>query len=133
MNKKIVFIIISLLIIICSINLFSYKDVYSYEKEKVIKVGYYSYYPYYYKEKNGKVSGYYHDLLNFLCTNLNIKYEYVNVDNNNAIEMLNNEEIDILMGLYDIPDKNGTLIYSDNYIEFDNRYIYINTDINMEI
>lgn len=130
MNKKIVFIIISLLIIICSINLFSYKDVYSYEKEKVIKVGYYSYYPYYYKEKNGKVSGYYHDLLNFLCTNLNIKYEYVNVDNNNAIEMLNNEEIDILMGLYDIPDKNGTLIYSDNYIEFDNRYIYINTDIN---
>ncbi len=99
-------------------------------KEKKIKVGYYSYYPYYYKDKKGNVHGYYHELLDTLCSNLNIEYEYVDVNINNAIEMLENEEIDILMGLYNIPNKNSKLIYSDSHIEFDNRYIYIYGDIN---
>ena len=99
-------------------------------KERKIKVGYYSYYPYYYKDKKGNVHGYYHELLDNLCSNLNIDYEYVDVNINTAIEMLENEEIDILMGLYNIPNKNSKLIYSDNHIQFDNRYIYIYGDIN---
>ena len=135
MNKKGIFIIVSLLIIICGINCFFYKDTYfmymkSNYKERKIKVGYYSYYPYYYKDKKGNVHGYYHELLDNLCSNLNIDYEYVDVNINTAIEMLENEEIDILMGLYNIPNKNSKLIYSDNHIQFDNRYIYIYGDIN---
>ena len=135
MNKKGIFIIVSLLIIICGINCFFYKDTYfmymkSNYKERKIKVGYYSYYPYYYKDKKGNVHGYYHELLDTLCSNLNIDYEYVDVNINTAIEMLENEEIDILMGLYNIPNKNSKLIYSDNHIQFDNRYIYIYGDIN---
>ena len=130
MNKKGIFIIVSLLIIICGINCFFYKDTHfmymkSNYKERKIKVGYYSYYPYYYKDKKGNVHGYYHELLDTLCSNLNIDYEYVDVNINTAIEMLENEEIDILMGLYNIPNKNSKLIYSDNHIQFDNRYIYI--------
>ncbi|WP_195999757.1 EAL domain-containing protein [Clostridium sp. 1001271B_151109_B4] len=135
MNKKGIFIIVSLLIIICGLNCFYHKDtsslyMYPNYKEKKIKVGYYSYYPYYYKDKKGNVHGYYHELLDTLCSNLNIEYEYVDVNINNAIEMLENEEIDILMGLYNIPNKNSKLIYSDSHIEFDNRYIYIYGDIN---
>ena len=135
MNKKGIFIIVSILIIICGINCFFYKDTYcmymnSNYKERKIKVGYYSYYPYYYKDKKGNVHGYYHELLDTLCSNLNIDYEYVDVNINTAIEMLENEEIDILMGLYNIPNKNSKLIYSDNHIQFDKRYIYIYGDIN---
>ena len=44
--------------------------------------------------------------------------------------LFENEEIDILMGLYNIPNKNSKLIYSDNHIQFDKRYIYIYGDIN---
>ena len=80
MNKKGIFIIVSLLIIICGINCFFYKDTYcmymnSNYKERKINLGYYSYYPYYYKDKKGNVHGYYHELLDTLCSNLNIDYD----------------------------------------------------------
>ena len=77
MNKKGIFIIVSILIIICGINCFFYKDTHfmymkSNYKERKIKVGYYSYYPYYYKDKKGNVHGYYHELLDNLCSNISI-------------------------------------------------------------
>ena len=81
--KIVVFLISFLLINIFSIEVFSYKD-----EKQPIKVGYYSYNPYYYKDKDGEVRGYYHDLLKILVDDIGVEFEYVDVEIKDAIEML---------------------------------------------
>ena len=94
-NKKIIAILFTCLLVI-----FSNIEIFSLEKDQNIKVGLYSYAPYYYKDKNNNITGYYHEFLDILCKDANITYEYVDVDVDNALEKLKNNEIDILLGIH---------------------------------
>lgn len=98
--------------------------VFSLEKDKVIKVGFYSYAPYYYKDENNKVTGFYDDLLAILSKDAHVKYEYVPVSVDNAIAKLKNKEVDIVLGVHKIEERMKGIYYSENYISVDNQSIY---------
>lgn len=119
-NKKIIAILFTCLLVI-----FSNIEIFSLEKDKNIKVGLYSYAPYYYKDKNNNITGYYHEFLDILCKDANITYEYVNVDIDSGLEKLKSKEIDILLGLHYSEERFKELIYSENYISLDNKKMYI--------
>lgn len=116
------------LIFICALMFFSKLEVFSQSKDITIKVGLYLYEPYYYKDKNNNITGYYHEFLDILCRDANIKYEYVNVSMENAIEKLKNKEVDIILGVHDKEGRaEGTVegtYFSENHIGFDKQYIY---------
>lgn len=112
-------------IAICFVMIFSKINIFADTNNKTIKVGLYLYEPYYYKDKNNNIMGYYHDLLEILCKDANITYEYVNVSMNNAVEKLINNEIDILLGVHYKEDRGEKLFYSVNQISLDNQSIYI--------
>lgn len=107
-NKKIIAILFTCLLVI-----FSNIEIFSLEKDKNIKVGLYSYAPYYYKDKNNNITGYYHEFLDILCKDANITYEYVNVDIDSGLEKLKSKEIDILLGLHYSEERFKELIYSE--------------------
>lgn len=119
-NKKIIAILFTCLLVI-----FSNIEIFSLEKDQNIKVGLYSYAPYYYKDKNNNITGYYHEFLDILCKDANITYEYVNVDIDSGLEKLKSKEIDILLGLHYSEERFKELIYSENYISLDNKKMYI--------
>ncbi len=119
-NKKIIAILFTCLLVI-----FSNIEIFSLEKDKNIKVGLYSYAPYYYKDKNNNITGYYHEFLDILCKDANITYEYVNIDIDSGLEKLKSKEIDILLGLHYSEERFKELIYSENYISLDNKKMYI--------
>lgn len=118
-NKKIISILFACLLVI-----FSNIEIFSLEKDKTIKVGLYLYEPYYYKDKNNNITGYYHEFLDILCKDVNIRYEYVNVNVCDALEKLKNNEIDILLGVHYIEEISKEMIYSENYISLDHKNIY---------
>ncbi len=113
------------LILICVVIAFSKTKVFSQSKNTTIKVGLYSYEPYYYRDKNNNITGYYHDFLEILCKDANINYEYVNVNVENALEKLKNKEIDIILGANNIPERSKGIYYSENHIGSDNQCVYI--------
>lgn len=117
--KIVVFLLSFFLINIFSIEVFSYKD----EKQS-IKVGYYSYNPYYYKNKDGEVRGYYHDLLKVLVDDIGVEFEYVDIDIKDAIEMLKNKKIDILLGVHNVVDRNRDILYTENSIATEFECLY---------
>lgn len=119
-NKKIIAILFTCLLVI-----FSNIEIFSLEKDRNIKVGLYLYAPYYYKDKNNKITGYYHEFLDILSKDANISYEYVNVDIDSALEKLKNNEIDILLGLHYSEERFKELVYSQSYISLDNKKMYI--------
>ena len=119
-NKKNIAILFTCLLVI-----FSNIEIFSLEKDRRIKVGIYSYAPYYYKDKNNNTTGYYHELLEILCNDANITYEYVNIEIDSGLEKLKNKEIDILLGLHYSEERFKELVYSENYISLDNKKIYI--------
>lgn len=119
-NKKNIAILFTCLLVI-----FSNIEIFSLEKDRRIKVGIYSYAPYYYKDKNNNTTGYYHELLEILCKDANITYEYVNIEIDSGLEKLKNKEIDILLGLHYSEERFKELVYSENYISLDNKKIYI--------
>lgn len=108
----------------CLLIVFSNMKVFSLEKDKVIKVGFYSYAPYYYKDENNKVTGFYDDLLAILSKDAHVKYEYVPVSVDNAIAKLKNKEVDIVLGVHKIEERMKGIYYSENYISVDNQSIY---------
>lgn len=118
-NKKIIAILFT-----CLLVTFSNIEIFSLEKDKSIKVGLYSYAPYYYKDKNNDTTGYYHEFLETLCKDANITYEYVNIDIDSGLEKLKNNEIDILLGLHYSEERFKELVYSQSYISLDNKNIH---------
>ncbi len=113
------------LILICVVIAFSKTKVFSQSKDTTIKVGLYSYEPYYYRDRNNNITGYYHDFLEILCKDANINYEYVNVNVENALKKLKNKEIDIILGANNIPKRLKGIYYSENHIGSENQCVYI--------
>ncbi len=126
-NKKI---ITTILLFICTVIVFLKTEVFSESKDTTIKVGLYSYEPYYYRDKNNNITGYYHDLLELLCKDANIEYEYVNMHLDEGIEKLKNNEVDIILGAHNIEELDG-IYYSENHISVDNQCIFTK-DLNVD-
>ncbi len=123
-NKKAVIII---LLFICLLTLSSkIKDSYM-EKNTTIKVGLYSYEPYYYVDKKNNITGYYHDFLELLCKNTNIEYEYINMSLvgakslDDCIKMFENGEVDVIS----IPAGNNSLKNYNNIFKYSSGVVHI--------
>lgn len=97
--------------------------------EKIYKVGFYDYNPYFFINDKGRPDGYYHDILEMLSKDLNIKYEYVMLEIKECIEMLETGEIDILLGLNRSAEREDKFIYTDHYIAVEKYGIYTNKNI----
>lgn len=107
-------------------------SIYTQDEEKdsneVLKVGFYNYSPYYYLE-NGKPSGYYNDVLNIICEDLDIKYEYVPVGISEAVNMLEKGEVDLILGINRTTERMEKFLYTNNYISMETYGIYTNKNI----
>lgn len=126
LNKLKKKIIITLSLIVCTIPI----SIYSYnEQNNTIKVGFYDYKPYYFINKKGEIDGYYHKLLNLLATEANIKYEYIKCDFSNAMDKLENEDVDILLGANYTNERAQNFVFTDNYIDTEVYGIYTNDNI----
>lgn len=126
LNKLKKKIIITLSLIVCTIPI----SIYSYnEQNNTIKVGFYDYKPYYFINKKGEIDGYYHKLLNLLATEANIKYEYIKCDFSNAMDKLENEDVDILLGANYTNERAQNFVFTNNYIDTEVYGIYTNDNI----
>lgn len=95
----------------------------------IIRVGFYEYKPYYYINKKGEREGYYHELLELLTKEINIKFEYIDCDFSNAMKKLEDGEVDILLGANYSAERAKTFAYTDHYIGTETFGIYTNEDI----
>lgn len=130
MNKVIKKIFIAIIVLIVSINPINlYADYQEKDVDRVLKVGFYSYKPYYFINDKGKPDGYYNDILELLSKDLDLKYEYVLSDFSTCLEKLEDGEIDLLVGLHYTRERAKKYIYTDNYIGVETHRIYTNKDI----
>lgn len=95
------------------------------QTEKV-KVAFYEYPPYYFFDGQGNPAGYYHDLMEVLLKELNIKYEYVYLPMNECLEKLNQKEFDLLFGVGRTEEREEQFVYSKYYIDHERTSVYTN-------
>ncbi|MGX4601055.1 EAL domain-containing protein [Faecalimicrobium sp. JNUCC 81] len=96
---------------------------------KVFKVGFYEYKPYYFINKDGCPDGYYHDVLELLAKDLGIKFEYVDYEFTQSIKKLESGELDLLVGIRNSEERESKLIYTNHYIGTETYGVYTNKDI----
>lgn len=99
------------------------------EEKKIYKVGFYNDNPYYFVNNKGNLDGYYHELLETLGKDLNIKYEYVELEITDCIEKLETGEIDLVFGISRDEEREKKFIYTDHYIAIESYGIYTNKHI----
>ncbi|RDC48522.1 diguanylate phosphodiesterase, partial [Acinetobacter sp. RIT592] len=112
MLKKISNILVILIVLIPIID----NNIYSQEKpykNKVIKVGFYDYNPYFYIDK-GNPTGYYNDILDTICNDLGIEYEYKYTNILQAMSMLKNGDLDLLIGINRTEDRVNEFEFTDS-------------------
>lgn len=63
---------------------------------KVVKVGAFNYYPAIYQESDGKIQGFYVDLLNYIGEKENIQFEYIYGSWSEGMDRLQKGEVDLL-------------------------------------
>ena len=126
--KKILISIIIVMGILCS-NVHANNKEYDTNNDTVIKVGFYDYKPYYYVDKDGKLRGYYAELLDLISKNMNIKYEYVKSDFSDSLKNLENESIDLLFGLNITPEREENFNFSETPIALEQFGIYTKKNI----
>lgn len=133
MNKKIKLLILSIVLIaisILSINIYirNYDENHFKSKDR-IKVGFFEYAPYYFTNDFDKVDGYYHDVMKYISKYSGLEYEYIKYSFEEALEKLENNEIDLLIGLSKVEEREENLIYSNKSIGVERYGIYSNSDI----
>ncbi len=79
------------------------------ERERVLKIGFYDNYPYFYINDNAKICGYYNDLTKSIAKRLNFKVEYVNYKLSELLKELENGEIDLVVGINKTPEREKNL------------------------
>lgn len=96
------------------------------ESNEVVRVGFYTHDNQYYYDRKGHHAGYYHDLMELISKGTGLKYEYVDVTLEEAIEKLDNHEIDLLFGAGQTPERQLQYVFSKYYISQDAMAIYTN-------
>ena len=116
-----------LIVIICLINILAI-NIYGKERnsEDIIKVGVYESAPYYQLDTNGKVSGYYHDLLMLLQKEYPFRYEYVNYDFSEGLRQLKEGNIDIMLGISVTSERLQEIIYNKEMVALEKFALFSN-------
>lgn len=114
--------IIWFLINLLSIDVFAESQA---QEDKII-VGVYESSPYYEIDEQGKVSGYYHDLLMLLQETSPFDYEYVQYDFPDALSELKEGNIDLIFGVSLTSDRVNDILYSQNTIETEKLALFSN-------
>lgn len=91
----------------------------------LVKVGFYEYAPYYYKDEEGKPAGYYHALLAHFARKLDFDYEYVEVRPTEMLEKLESGAIDFGFGAVYTPERAKKFLYSREPLQFESNAIYV--------
>lgn len=99
------------------------------DNKRTLKIGFYDYYPYFYINKEGKVSGYYNDLVKSLSEKLNFNFEYVNCGISESLKELENREIDLVFGINKTPEREELYEFTSNRIDEERYVIYTNKNI----
>ena len=124
--KKIIKICLFLMAFILS---FVYIGVKAEDVKDVVTVGFYEYSPYYFLDKDSQPGGYYNDLLELISKELGFDYEYVFLDVEDAINKLEDGEIDLLFGINDTPERAEHFIYTNHYVDIETYILYSNKNI----
>ena len=127
---------ILILIIVFLITISSYNTLYANEKDRTVKVGVYDLDPYFNIKPNGKVEGYYNDILDKIIFNINkklpinkkVKVKYVKGNIPSLIEDLEENKIDMMIGLHYTNERKDKLIYSKETIGTELLGVYVNKD-----
>lgn len=117
--------IILIILNIFQVNIFAQEDT----DGELVKVGVYDYRPYNYICEDGKVKGYYTDLLNLLNIDGKFKYEYVACDFAEGLDKLEEGEIDLMMGVAVTPERKDRFVFNKYVVATEKHGIYTNKDI----
>lgn len=120
--------IILIIIPILLINKITRAEVNNYD-EKVYKVGIIDFTPYSGVNENGEFEGYYIDFFDLIAEELGFKYEYVEVNNFEAINKLETGELDFSLGITITDERAEKLIFNLTPIASEKFALYTNKDI----
>lgn len=120
-----ILVILIVLVPIIDNNIYSQDKPY---KNKVIRVGFYDYNPYFYIDK-GNPTGYYNDILDTICKDLGIEYEYTYTGILQAMNMLKAGDLDLLIGMNRGADRVNEFEYTDSYIDVETYGVYTSRSI----
>ncbi|MGG5461114.1 EAL domain-containing protein [Clostridium sp. B9] len=130
MRKKHFFLTL-ILIFITTLSIVCFQN-YNYKlknNKEVIKVGFYSQYPYYYRKQDGTITGYYNDLLEEISKKADFNYEYVDCVKADVLESLKNGDIDLAFGITKTKEREKDFLFGQQYINNENYAIFTNKDI----
>ena len=98
-------------------------------EDKIYKVGLIDFSPYAEVDENGVFKGYYVDFFDLIAKELDLKYEYVLVNNLESIEKIASGEIDFSLGITITASRAEKVIFSVNHIALEKLALYTNKDI----
>ena len=97
---------------------------------KIYKIGVIKLDPYVDLNEKGEFEGYYIDLFDLIAKELNLKYEYVLVNNAEAINKLESGELDFSLGITITDSRAEKLIFNIYPIAYEKYALYTNKNIN---
>ncbi|MDM0751470.1 transporter substrate-binding domain-containing protein [Clostridium perfringens] len=124
------FVLVSILVFLLAVVFYRILIFKQEERKRVLKVGFYDNYPYFYINDKAKVCGDYNEIVKSLSKRLNFKVEYVNCSLLELLKELENGEIDLVVGINKTPEREKFFEFSKNYINEKKYSIYTNENIN---
>ena len=129
MKKKKRFILGSVLVFLLLVIFYRILIFKQEEVKRVLKVGFYYNYPYFYINDKAKVCGEYNEIVKSLSKRLNFKVEYVNYSLTELLKELEYGEIDLVVGINKTPEREKFFEFSNDYINDKQYSIYTNKNI----
>lgn len=129
MKKKKRFILGSILVFLLLVIFYRILIFKQEEGKRVLKIGFYYNYPYFYINDKAKVCGEYNEIVKLLSKRLNFKVEYVNYNLSELLKELEYGEIDLVVGINKTPEREKFFEFSNDYINDKQYSIYTNKNI----
>lgn len=129
MKKKKRFILGSILVFLLLVIFYRILIFKQEEGKRVLKIGFYYNYPYFYIDDKAKVCGEYNEIVKSLSKRLNFKVEYVNYSLSELLKELEAGEIDLVVGINKTPEREKIFEFSNNYINEKKYSVYTNKNI----
>ncbi|HII4469962.1 TPA: EAL domain-containing protein [Clostridium perfringens] len=123
------FVLVSILVFLLAVVFYRILIFKQEERKRVLKVGFYDNYPYFYINDKAKVCGDYSEIVKSLSKRLNFKVEYVNCSLLELLKELENGEIDLVVGINKTPEREKLFEFSKNCINEKKYSIYTNENI----
>ncbi|EGT0693060.1 EAL domain-containing protein [Clostridium perfringens] len=123
------FVLVSILVFLLAVVFYRILIFKQEERKRVLKVGFYDNYPYFYINDKAKVCGDYNEIVKSLSKRLNFKVEYVNCSLLELLKELENGEIDLVVGINKTPEREKLFEFSKNCINEKKYSIYTNENI----